>query len=312
MSETRPLIVGNQPINAMAGQQYGSYPTIGESTPQFGRLEDDAHFRLSPFKWLFIAVTFYCTLIPTPINISVLSSYTFSKGLTFTFDVAGWLGAIVFGLLLTRQHHHHGVSNFFASLTIILTIIMTVIASIISLTYVEIIALVWIVVSVSNFFVGGCVVLMTTLLGWNTNQRNSPFWFGLMGSIQSILAFNRRVLFRSSIGQAITTIALWCFAFVLFIWVFVSKLHNRSHVLIPINVNHGQRVIASNTLWLVYTGLGLLSAFNSLYDYVMTAGYLLSDTTLDNYFDFYKFNSISLVCTLLMSGVAIGLHQRWG
>jgi len=157
------------------------------------------------------------------------------------------------------------------------------------------------------------VVLMTALLGWNTNQRNSPFWFGLMGSIQSISAFNFYSLFLFSIGQAITTIALWCFSFVLFIWVFVSKLHNRSHVLIPNNANHGPRVIASNTLWLVYTGLGLLSAFNSLYDCVMTAGYLLSDTTtLDNYSDFYKFNSISLVCTLLMSGVAIGLHQRWG
>jgi len=290
-------------------------PTLGDDLDQAEEVEyDESKFKLSTINWLFLSILFYCTVMSIVIlqwcNLNFyISNPRFQMWAAFIFDFLGCAGAIVFGLILTTlKPCYTRFHRWFIPSTILLTLTMTVVASIVVIRS-HTASYVWGSAFVSNFFLGGCVVIAMTLLGWNTKQRNSPFWFGLVGGIRGVVSYN---LLNYKLNNLVVFIPLWCVAFGLFVWVVASHLKKRSRVLVPYYINHGQRLFFSNTLWLVYLGLGLMSLFIALYD-IMLVRYLTHDRiqTLDNYFNFYEFDSLAFGCGLSIGGLGVGLH-RWG
>jgi len=286
--------------------------------------QEECQFSLSKSNWLFLTTLFYCATMSVVLLFLgstnyFITSLNFQRWAGLVYDGVSCAGAVVFGLVLTnlKPHHHHHHNTFhnqFIPMTILLTVVSTVVASILLFVSVDVPALVWIFTYISSFFVGGCTIVMMTLLGWNTNQRNAPFWFGLVGAIRGILSFNIYSIFYDyEAGRLIACIPLWCIAFILIVWVLASNVNKRSRVLIPYYLNHGQRVVFSNTLWLVYFGLVLLSLFIALYDYMIVAylSTLIYDQQVNNYFSFYQYNALSIGCGFLVGGLGTGLHH-WG
>jgi len=193
-----------------------------------------------------------------------------------------------------------------------LTLALTVIASILAFVPVGVVPLVWTFAFVSNFFVGGCLIMVLTLLGWNTNQSNAPVWFGLLGSVRGVvIPYNFDSFFYDfDLGRLIVFIGLWCIALVLFVWVLISNLSERSRVLMPYYLNYGQQVVFTHQLWSVYLGQSLVSVFIMLYGY-MLIGYVVHYETATEDVSFYKYNSLSVGCALVAGGLGIVLHH-WG
>lgn len=159
-----------------------------QTLPQYGQQQYDqshVYFRLWPIKWLVISLLFYYALVGVALDSSttwdnLLSYHMQSVGLIyFGLNICECVGAVMFGLLLTKQHFHHHHSNSFITISIVISLVVTVVG-LICLNFVHIVPIIWLLNFASRFLIGGCSVVMISLLGWNTNSHNAPFWFGML------------------------------------------------------------------------------------------------------------------------------------
>eukprot|EP01102_Stenamoeba_stenopodia_P005806 TRINITY_DN1652_c0_g1_i7.p1 TRINITY_DN1652_c0_g1~~TRINITY_DN1652_c0_g1_i7.p1 ORF type:complete len:536 (-),score=129.69 TRINITY_DN1652_c0_g1_i7:256-1746(-) len=269
-------------------------------------------FRLSPLKWLFLIVAFYCILANVLVTGSIrifLNDVNFlTEGYfvihwpTIGLDIVECSGAAVFAWVLSRwkskdfEHRAH-----FISATIVVTVVLSVVFGVlVDLSIIK--GLNWTVGFIANFFIGGCLLTMTTLLAWNTNQRNSPFWFGLLGGFRAASPIGAYYLFAGLRAQFVFFVLMACLSIVLIVWVLAfSKLPQHSRSLVPHYLNYGRHCITENTLPWLYLGQCCLSMVISLY------------ATCSLVFDNVSgYNALAVVTALLSGAAGIYIHQRLG
>eukprot|EP01102_Stenamoeba_stenopodia_P005805 TRINITY_DN1652_c0_g1_i6.p1 TRINITY_DN1652_c0_g1~~TRINITY_DN1652_c0_g1_i6.p1 ORF type:complete len:537 (-),score=124.56 TRINITY_DN1652_c0_g1_i6:256-1749(-) len=290
--------------------------------PQHQEMEAQNHvaggFRLSPLKWLFLIVAFYCILandvvtdsiFPTNVNY-IMEEYFVIHWPTIGLDIVECSGAAVFAWVLSRwksevifDHQHHGHRQAqFISATIVVTVVLSVVFGVLLEFWSTVRGLYWTAGFIANFFIGGCLLTMTTLLAWNTNQRNSPFWFGLLGGFRAASPIGAYYLFAGLRAQFVFFVLMACLSIVLIVWVLAfSKLPQHSRSLVPHYLNYGRHCITENTLPWLYLGQCCLSMVISLY------------ATCSLVFDNVSgYNALAVVTALLSGAAGIYIHQRLG
>jgi len=298
----------SEEVVPLLGEQGGSL-----AAPSAGAEGSSHQFRLSPLKCLFIAVSFYCmcanvlvTGFVYDLNELFNEVYFIVEWPNIGLDVVECTGAVVFGLMLSRlKFQPHQPVQWYQQLivpTVMFTLIITIFFGCLVWFKMEATGLVWTVGFISNFFYGGCILTMTTLLAWNTTHQNSPYWFGLLGCFRAA-AVNFGGLVQTTGALLATLIICGILGIILLCCIMLSNLHSHVRYLVPAHPNYGRRCLFENTLSRLYLGQALFSLVAALYgscEIVFLGTYLSI------------LNSYSIVIAVMVGGAAASIHRRWG